>query len=121
MRRYREPAPEPDARLDRYRRAAARVFDGDRLVGHLTTRVDIWWTTEGPWWRRRDVRPEERVEWFLDYERAEPLAHPDGWNDGIARDVKDLDQDEFYLQGRTLRVQWLEGPEAEKGLTARGW
>src|SRR5436190_22863940 len=59
--RYREPEPPPDPHLDPYRRGAARVFDGDRLAGNLVTRVEVWWTTEGPWWRRRDVRHVERV------------------------------------------------------------
>ena len=121
MRRSREPAPEPDARLDRYRRAAARLVDGTRLVGHLSTRVEVWWTTEGPWWRPRDVRPKELVEWFLDYEPGEPPAHPDGWQNGIERDLKDLNPNVFAFRGRTLLVEWLEGLEAERRLLAHGW
>jgi len=121
MKRHREPAPTPDPGLDRYRRAAARLVDGERLVGQLTTRVQTWWTTEGPLWRRRDVRPEERVEWFVEYEPGEPTAHPDGWTDGITREVDDLDRDQFVLHGRALRVEWLEGADAQNRLTARGW
>src|SRR6476646_4948921 len=109
----REPAPQPDPRLDRYRKAAARLYDGDALAGHLLTRVNVWWRTEGPWWRRRHVAPEERLEWFFDFEPGFDLAHLDGWDDGIETDVSDLHQDRFVYRGRTLRAVWLDGPEAE--------
>lgn len=69
--------------MDRYRKAAARLFNGDRLVAYLLTRVDTWWTTGGPWLRRRNVRPQERVSWLINFEPGFDLAHPDGWDDGV--------------------------------------
>ena len=42
-----ETEPDPDPRLDRYRRGAALVFDGQVLVGHLMTRVAVWWVRVG--------------------------------------------------------------------------
>lgn len=117
----REPAPQPDPRLDAYRKAAARLYDGDVFAAHLLTRVNVWWTAEGPWWRRRHVNPQERVEWFLDFQPAFDLAHPDGWDDGIDVAVAELDQDYFLYRGRRLRVVWLTGDEAEEQFARKAW
>jgi hypothetical protein len=117
----REPAPQPDPRLDRYRKAAARLYDGDVLAGHLLTRVNVWWTTHGPWWRRRGVDPQERVEWYLDFQPGFELAHPSGWDDGVDADPAELDQDYFQFRGRRLRVVWLDGGEAEEKFRLNGW
>ncbi len=117
----REPAPHPDPRLDRYRRAAARLYDGEILAGHMLTRVNVWWAVQGPWWRRREVDPQERVEWFLEFEAGFDLAHPDGWDDGVDVDPAELDQDCFLWRGRRLRVVWLDGGEAEQEFCLHGW
>jgi hypothetical protein len=117
----REPAPQPDPRLDRYRKAAARLYDGETVAAHLLTRVDVWWTTQGPWWRRRHVNPQERVAWLLNFQPGFDLAHPDGWDDGIDAEVPDLDQDRFLYRGRPLRVAWLDGQEAEEQFSPNGW
>ena len=119
--RRREPAPQPDPNLDRYRKAAARLYDGDALAAHLLTRVNVWWTTEGPWWRRREVNPQERVEWFLDFQPDFDLAHPGGWDDGVDVDAAELDDDRFIYLGRTLRVAWLSGTEAKEQFALHGW
>lgn len=121
MRRTQDPGPQPDPRLDRYRRAAARLSDGDRLAAHLLTRVNEWWTTEGLWWRRRNVNPQERVEWLLTFQPGFDLAHPDGWADGVDAAVPDLDQGYFLYRGRRLRVVWLTGQEAEEQFTLNAW
>jgi hypothetical protein len=121
MRRSREPAPQPDPHLDRYRRAAARLYDGEELAALLLTRVNVWWTSEGPWWLRRGVKPQERVEWLLNFEPGFDLAHPDGWDDGVDADVSDLDQDGFLYRGRQLRVVWLDGQDAEEQFALNGW
>lgn len=117
----REPAPQPDPALDRYRKAAAGLYDGEALAAHLLTRVNVWWTTEGPWWRRREVNPQERVEWFLDFQPDFDLAHPSGWDDGVDVDSAELDDDRFIYVGRTLRVTWLSGAEAEEQFALHDW
>lgn len=117
----RTPAPQPDPSLNRYRKSAARLYDGEHCVAHLLTRVNVWWTVEGPWWRRRHVDPQERVEWHLDFEPGIDFAHADGWDDGIEADVPDLDQGRFVYRGRSLRVVWLDGKEAEEQFSANGW
>jgi hypothetical protein len=121
VKRHWEPAPEPDARLDPYRKAAARLYDGDSLAAPLLTRVDVWWTTEGRGWNRRNVRPQERVAWLLDFAPGFEGAHPSGWDDGVDVDVAELDDDRFTYVGRTLRVEWLTGPEAEEQFALHGW
>jgi hypothetical protein len=115
------PAPQPDSHLDRYRKAAARLYDGEQLAAHLLTRVDVWWRIQGPWWRRRHVDPQERVAWLLNFQAGFELAHPDGWDDGIDADVPDLDQDLFSYRGRVLRIVWLDGAEAAQQLSLNGW
>ena len=115
----REPPPQPDPRLDR--RAAARLYDGEVLAGHFLTRVNVWWAAEGPWWRRRNVAPVERVEWHLDFQPGFDLAHPDGWDDGIDTEVSNLHQDRFLYRGRMFRAVWLDGPEAEAQFSLNGW
>lgn len=117
----REPPQRPDPQLDRYRKAAARLYDGDTLAAHLFTRVNVWWTVEGPWWRRREGNPQERVEWFLDFQPDFDLAHPDGWDDGVDADAAELDDGRFIYGGRTLRVAWLSGPEADQQLALHNW
>jgi hypothetical protein len=83
--------------------------------------VNVWWTSEGPWWRRRSVNPQERIEWLLNFEPDFDLAHPDGWDDGIDTDATELDKVNFLYRGRTLRVVWLQGHEAEEQFAVNGW
>ena|SRR6266571_4371864 len=85
--RVHAPEPPPDPRLDPYRRGIARLWAGEQLVGYLATRVQVWWTVIGPFWRRRGVDPAEKVEWLLSYVRSDPRDHADGWDDGIIDDV----------------------------------
>lgn len=117
----REPPPQQDPRLDRYRKAAGRLYDGDVIAAHLLTRVNVWWTMAGPWWRRRHVDPQERVEWLLDFQPGFDLAHHDGWADGVDAAVDELDQDHFLYRGQRLRVVWLGGQEAEERFSLHGW
>ncbi len=119
--RRQEPAPPPDPRLDRYRQGVAHVYDGERLVAHLSTRVAEWWTAAGPWWRRRWVGPCERVSWMLWFEPDFDLAHPSGGDDGVHGDADELDRNEFAYRGRVLRAVWLTGEQARTHLTRYGW
>src|SRR5437879_1433723 len=108
----REPPPSPDEALDAYRAGVARVYDGDTLVGHLLTRVDVWWETEGPWWRRRHASPTEKIDWLLSFDQDYKGRHPDGWDQGVpidGGDLADLEADRFTYRGRIFRLEWLQG------------
>lgn len=96
------------------------MYDGDRHIANLVTRVQVWWTVGGPWWRRRAVRPVERVEWFLTFERDYEHGHPSGWDDGVDADPEELDRSEFCYLGRTLRLVWLSGDEADVHVSTHG-
>lgn len=118
--------PPPNPRLDPYRRGIARLWAGDQLAGYLATRVQVWWTVTGPFWRRRGVDPTEKVEWLLSYVRSDPRDHADGWDDGITNGVDaqidEWDAGRFTLgHGEVVRVEWLEGPEASNIRAEYGW
>lgn len=121
-RRIQEPAADP--RLDRYRRIDARVFDGDELAAHLSLRVEVWWRQRG-WWRARWVDPAERIEWLLAFAPGYEQGHPDGWDEGEISDVEDalgeLAHKTFTYRGRALRLEWLEGEEAQRARQEHGW
>jgi len=51
------------------------------------------------------------VTFLPDHEFA---LHGGRCDDGVTADVDDLDRDEFDYVGRTLRVAWLTGREAEQ-------
>jgi hypothetical protein len=117
-----EPAGPPDPRLDPYRCGIARVYAGTRLIGHLGTRVETWWTVSGPFWRRRYVRPTEVLDWVLFHEDPEA-----GFLDGTSTDVvlddelQDWDDGRWVVNGQAVRLEWLRGPEAEEALRRNGW
>lgn len=119
-------APEPDGRLDPYRRGAASVFDGDVLVGHLVTRVQVWWTVVGQLWRRRGVDPVEKVEWLLAVAPGE--SHRFGgrdYVDDVQHDtdalIEELSADRFDLWGRAYRLEWSRGVDAVAAWDQYGW
>jgi len=64
-----EPGP-PNAALDPYRRGVVRAFESDIEVGYLWSRVVVWWTVAGPFWRRRHIDPREQMEWFLEFDES---------------------------------------------------
>lgn len=126
--RAREGQPAHDSRLDRYRRGIALVRDGQVLVGHLATHVDVLWTTVGPFWRTRGIDPLERPEWVLVFE---PGADRHGdqsvvdkleiEEDGLAAVLEQWDADRFQLMGPVLQLEWLEGSEADDAWAEYGW
>lgn len=127
MFRHKWPAEAgSDPRLARYRAGVASIWSGDVLVGTLTTRVQQWRHSEGPFWRRRAVRYAEGLEWFVSYARRDPKDHPDGYDDGVivnedalAHEIQMLDDDRFVLPtGETTRLEWLDGDEATRIWTA---
>lgn len=121
----REPPPHPDSRLDPYRAGIARVYEGETLVGHLATRVQVWWMPEGRWWRRRWVGPKEYVEWLVSFDPFYEHGHGDGFDDGILWGgepwLQDLEENRFRYQGRSWRLERFSGEEAEKQYAEYGW
>ncbi|MGG7452592.1 hypothetical protein ACQ3HE_16950 [Plantibacter auratus] len=115
--RNAEPPPEPDPRLDRYRRALARVLDGDRHVGYLATTVDVRWTRTRRHFRVAHVDPYEFVMWqfmvIVDFGGLQQHGFDDGWED--TTEVRDeLDRDEFaYPFGEPLKLAWADTTEVE--------
>ena len=90
-------------------------------MAYQLTRVNVWSTTEGAWWRRRQTNPQERVEWLLIFEPGFDLAHPDGGDDGIDAAVPDLYRDRFLYRGRPLQVAWLDVQAAEEQFAINEW
>src|SRR6266568_4155529 len=111
--RYAALGP-PDRRLDPYRRGIAAAWDDDVLVGYLATRVQIWWTAEGRWWRRRYVNPVERPEFLLSVLGS---GEPSRYVDGVAGDVGSVIEEwgcgTFRYGGWTLTLRWLAGAEED--------
>ncbi|MDQ1726890.1 MAG: hypothetical protein QOK14_935 [Frankiaceae bacterium] len=122
-----EREPEPDSRLDPFRPGVARLYDDhDELVGIVATRVQVWWTIVGPWWRHRGVRPVEIVEWLLTFEDTTwPARHSDGWDDGVEEDIDGLVAERiagrFTYAGIALRAEWLIGNDAVAAYDRYGW
>ncbi len=111
MPRHERPGPQTDTRLDPYRCAAARVLDGDEVVGVLVIRVTTWWWQAGPFWRRRWVDARELPEWAL--MRVGPTeAVPDF--DGIAS------ADEETVPGMAYPACVAEGAEVT-AIAAISW
>ncbi|MFD9725052.1 hypothetical protein [Streptomyces sp. NPDC059072] len=119
------PEPAPDARLDPYRRAAARLMDGDEQIGVLVIRVVTWRRREGPFWRRRWGSPRDLPEWALFHVGpAQQLAEVD---DGIIsseildEELADWAAGIFRLRGRRFSLTWLGDEEADAAHREYGW
>lgn len=98
----------------------------DQLVGYLATRVQVWWTVVGPFWRRRGVEPTEKVEWLVSFVRSDPRDHLDGWEDGMTEgadsQIEEWDAGQFTLSNEeVVRVEWLDEPEATGVRAEHGW
>lgn len=120
-----EGVPQPDGRLGRYRSGAATVFDGNVLVGHLVTRVQVWWIVVGHLWWRRGVDPVEKMEWLLSWVPGQSggfgeTGYVDGVDD-VEPMIEELGVDRFDLQGVSYRVEWLQGAEAGAVWAEYGW
>ena len=126
--RPREGKPAHDSRLDRYRRGIAVVRDGDVLVGHLATHVEVLWTQVGRFWRRRDTDPLERPEWVLVFEPGADRHGNQSVVDkveieeaGLEAVLSEWDANRFQLMGPVLQLEWLEGSEADDAWAEYGW
>ncbi|WP_282693173.1 hypothetical protein [Streptomyces sp. CC208A] len=123
--RHKRPEPSPDARLDPYRRAAARLLDEDEQIGVLVTRVVTWWWREGPSWRRRWGNPRELPEWALSL--VGPAQQLPDFDEGIVS-AQELDEELadwaagiFRLRGRRYGLAWLDEEEADAAHREHGW
>lgn len=125
MPRRERPEPQTDTRLDPYRRAAARVLDGDEVVGILVIRVTTSWWQAGPFWRRRWVDARELPEWVL--MRVGPTEDVPDFDDGIMptegleEELRDWSVGVFELRGRYFRLDWLGKDEADALHREHGW
>ncbi len=116
-----------DRALQRYRRAAATVYDGEEPVGRLGVRLVVWWEELGPFWRRRRENVGELPEWGLLRTTPEHPALPYEFEDGVIQDEQVAQElrawaaDTFPLRGTTLRLQWLNGDEVDSVHRELGW
>jgi len=88
------------------------------------------WDVEGPWWRRRRVRPHLYGEWALnwneDLDYSVFYAHPDYWNPhscGLPLDAPDLaeiDRGEFTFSDRVLALEPVD-PHDEPDVWRARW
>ncbi|MEV7282408.1 hypothetical protein [Streptomyces sp. NPDC093111] len=119
------PEPPTDARLDPYRRAAARLMDGDEQIGVLVIRVTTWWWREGPFWRRRWGNPQELPEWALSC--VAPTQQLPDFDDGIIsadaldEELTDWSEGIFRLRGQQFSLAWLGEEEAGAAHKEHGW
>ena len=116
FRRRREPLDGPDHRLDPFRRGIGRLSDGGTEVGYLTSSVRTWWSVSGSLFSRKYVHPIERADWeiFWTQQPTSCPPHVDGVMNDVDAEVAEWSRGEFALLGRTLRVDWLQGDEAER-------
>lgn len=67
------------------------------------------------------------LDWFIDFEPGDPLAHPDGWNDGfifgdeLDGALESLARGGFLYRGQELTVEWLNPEIAESLLAELEW
>ncbi|MEU8545340.1 hypothetical protein AB0C52_35970 [Streptomyces sp. NPDC048717] len=119
------PQPPTDVRLAPYRRAAARLMDGDKQIGVLVIRVTTWRWRDGPFWRRRRGNPQELPEWALS--RVAPggrLPDVEGGiiaAGGLDEELADWSAGIFRLRGRRFSLAWLGEEEADAAHDEHGW
>ncbi|PCN48693.1 hypothetical protein Csp2054_06270 [Curtobacterium sp. 'Ferrero'] len=90
------------------------------LAGYLSVRPDHTFVEEGPWWRRRRVRPSLVGEWHVDFWDFDTLrAWPDGSlsygiSDGMpfgAAGFEQLTSGTFLLHGILFDVERVDPAE----------
>lgn len=113
--RFVEEPGAPDPALDPYRRGVAKAFQEGIEVGVLWSRVQWWWTVEGPFWARRHVAPQEHMEWFLEFHDSPAdggMPFTEGFYD-VADMLEDFRRATVSVNGQMYVLQWLTGAEAE--------
>ncbi len=114
------------AGLETYRRRIGRLHDGDGPVGYLVTRVCTHWETVGPHSFPTYVNPEERLQWRVHFDAP---ARPDTFSDDPDRFVDLLRGHEtdaweagiLELDEQTLRIEWLDGSDADAAWAYHAW
>ncbi|SDS71249.1 hypothetical protein SAMN04489860_2184 [Paraoerskovia marina] len=101
--------------------AAAWLFDGDRRVGTLVTRVHRHWDRIGPATHPCHVNPTEQTEWCVTF--VDP-ARPRLFSDEVDLEVPAVvqwDTGTFTVTGQPLRMQWLAGDARDEAIARSGW
>ncbi|QJW37250.1 hypothetical protein [Cellulosimicrobium protaetiae] len=104
----------------------ARLWSVDdrasRPVGHLVTRVCMHWDTVGPHAFPRHVNPEPRVQWRAHLDGSDVEGEQDLYSDDPEAPPFPRDDDRtIVVRGRRLRLEWLDGAEAEAAWDRHGW
>lgn len=128
---YPDATVDHSPQLDRFRRVAAEVLDGDRLVTHLVCEVQTQYMTAGGhlWWRRwtakeivygREFKGDTLDDWFAD------PHHPvsaiflrdllDGWYRERNYDATNYSPDQEAPIVTEYRLRWLDEPERTRVL-----
>src|SRR3954454_8044275 len=103
----REPQKPISAEITRFQESVGELWDGEMLIGHLAVRVEIYWTTVGHLWWRREIDPEPWFEYVIAYSES------DRWEEGVVvaadmtDELRDWDDGRFELRGRTMSLRWL--------------
>lgn len=103
----------------------------DAVRGWLSIRRSWEWTVEGPWWRRRDVRPEVRAEfdvvWNGDFTTLDlfPGDDADHWFDGggdelAADELAEIEQGTFTMRGVVFDLEFVD-PRDDPEAWIRWW
>ncbi|MFH9085548.1 hypothetical protein [Streptomyces sp. NPDC017673] len=125
MFRCERAEPPADVRLDPYRRAAARLMDGDEQVGVLMTTVTTWWWREDPVRRRRWVNPRELPRWAVF--RVGAAQRVPEFEDGIVgadeldEELRDWASRCFRLRDRRFTLEWLGEDATDAVHGEHGW
>jgi hypothetical protein len=126
-------APSPDRDLAALARLDHRIARLDeplrprwlrrrKAVGHLVTRVAVHWDTVGPHAAPLHINPSERLEWRVHFtDDRQPELYWDDVTVPRPRAVDELAADRFHVEGREVRVTWLEGTEADAAWDELGW
>ncbi|QNP68527.1 hypothetical protein IAG44_02910 [Streptomyces roseirectus] len=118
-----KPTAERDARLDPYRRAAARMLLDGREAGLLVTRVVTWWEIAGPPWRRRAENVREVAEWMVWRIGSTGIPPEDGLvgHEDVDEELADWSAGVFRLYDDVYALEWLPPEEAEAAHREHGW
>ncbi|MHC5904668.1 hypothetical protein ACVNF4_12285 [Streptomyces sp. S6] len=112
-----------DARLDPYRRGAARLVLDGREVGLLVTRVNLWPEYVGWLWRKRVESEQELPEWMVWPAGSSDLLPEGGhvWSEDLDGELADWSAGVFRLPDTVYTLEWLPPTQAEAAHREFGW